>query len=160
MIQVIDIVLLAINALLTSLRKPRVIAWLTGLVNPFFTIDQTLHNTHEAYAEDYLSWGSELWLMEKMLNVKFNPAPGFSPRIVIDDGNRIARIYLHYFTDHDPLFMNPTVYGHTLQAYSENYYDFTVEIPTSLGLAVDDPRIIQMLNRYKLAGKQYKIVLI
>lgn len=150
--------LLALSALLTVIRKQKMVAFVQCLASPFDELHSKLHDVHEAYIEDYLQWGSEVWLLEKMLNEKFNPGATVY-FITIGEGTRPVQPYIYFTSSNKPLFMNPTFYGHLHSALTTDGFDFVVEIPSEIGLAADDVRIIQQLNRYKLAGKQYQIII-
>lgn len=158
MIQVINVMLLSISALLTVIRKQKMVSFVQCMVIPFDAIHTTLHDVHESFIEDYLTWGSEVWLLEKMLNEKFNPGATVY-FITIGEGTRPVQPYLYFTSTNRPLFMNPTFYGHLHSELTTNGFDFVVNIPSEIGLDADDVRVIQQINRFKLAGKQYQIII-
>jgi len=162
-----DIIRLMYMLLRTPLRLPEELAWAKVQGYGVQQLNTTLHSKHEAYAVDYLSYDSSLWSLELCLNTKLNPnfngtiANGGNPIITITNGTRPILYYAFPTATSRPIIVTvvPPVYMFPTATYGTLGYDFVVNIPTAMGVAIDNPQLLALLNRYKLAGKTYLIQL-
>lgn len=142
------------QALPSLLAKPKMLAWLFSLASPL----QVIYNDFIAFREQVkydLTINSQVNRLEKALRDKFA-----DPGIFIEHpSDNLARTYIYTQAEQQPgiyLFTNAEaqpLYIHT-QEYDEEF-DFIVKVPA--GTMDKGDEIYDFVDRYRLAGKRFKI---
>lgn len=166
----IDLNKLVVELLPPFLRKPIIVAFLIVLTSPLISI-YLLFVAFRQKAKYKLQHNGQVCFLRKVLNDKFDPQ---LRRIVIEDVERALPVYIFTKNEGNPVYLyednegvKPKYLYPDFQINDSSLADFLVKIPadvwnsqkteTESGLRFY--RIEQVLNEYKLASKQFKIIL-
>lgn len=144
-----------------SLRKPKMIAFTTWLMEPLRYVHEQL-STYISYTNNELTSDSRVIYLEKYLNDRFDPS---IRRIKIVEASAEDYPYLRTYKEANTIYFRKHNEGSSvvLRKYNErySYYGFTIEIDNSLGdLTPDIDELKACVNARKLAGMQYDINII
>lgn len=166
----IDLNKLVVELLPPFLRKPVIVAFLIVLTSPLISI-YLLFVALRRSTKYKLNHNGQVCYLRKVLNDRFDPQ---LRRIVIDDVERFLPVYIFTKSEDNPVYIyedsgdaKPKYLYPDFQINDSSLADFLVKIPadvwnsqkteTESGLRFY--RIEQVLNEYKLASKQFKIIL-
>lgn len=144
-----------------SLRTAKQKSWLVALLTPV----STLHATFKSWSTEqryFLQHTGQVIYLEKVLNDKFGSEDYDSTdhentkEIYITDGTRPTRKYIYKRSEDNPVFLNPTVFIDSRATFEAIYFDFLVNVPDTI--TYDTNEMIALVNRYRLAGKYFKII--
>lgn len=153
-----------INWLLpTFLRKPKMVAWLKSLLSP---LDEK-HQEFLTYVDSKryeLDFTGQVISLERLLNNKYDAA---DRRIFIsqekadeifffDDDDISAASKVFFFDDGD-VSLGSEVAFFFFSDSSGSLSDFIVCLPSSI--IFDEAELRSLVNRYKLAGKEFSVQL-
>ncbi|WP_435135698.1 hypothetical protein [Formosa sp. A9] len=155
---------LAVLLLPFTLRQPKTIAYLHALISPLVNLhyDWRQYRLDNIYKLEH-SW--QICSMRGALNDRFDPE---LRRIYINDGDVHDAFYIYTDGEDRPKYIyteseidagaNPT------WLYNENELvgsaaDFTVYVPAEI-IQIQQYEVIGLIDFYKLAGKNYKIITI
>ena len=138
----------------TFLRKPKWLVLLRVMSYPFSIIHANFL-TFRANVLYILSHDSTVYSIENVLNDRFDKT---TRRIYLTDGFTKERIYLYTRDEAKPEYLNPDIPLYNRDDYADTGIDFIVWVPTAVPLsAQDNIELTALVNRYKLAGKRFKI---
>lgn len=148
-----------IDQLPTSLRRPKLINWLWALLVPLRWLGDRLIEFRDLIRDEISRNGQEISL-EKILNDRFDTV---QRRIYIDDEQVTVpqALWLIVEAQQEPFVWLiseiPTGSALDLKTISEHgkLGVFIIYIPT--GMAFDMAALAALVNKYKLAGLQWKI---
>ncbi|WP_038531813.1 hypothetical protein [Formosa agariphila] len=155
---------LAILVLPINIRQPRVIAYLHALISPLVNLHYNWRQYRLAniYKLEH-SW--QVCSMRGALNDRFDAE---QRRIFINDGDVHAAFYIYTEGEDRPNYIyTETEIGlgaNKTWLYNENELvgsaaDFTVYVPLEI-MNLQQYEVIGLIDFYKLAGKNYKIITI
>ena len=140
------------------MRKEQVLHWLTSLLWPLVSINQSFVD-FVIFINYRSSITAQVIGLEQILNDLFDKT---DRGILIKDGTFVPSTYIYSET---LSIDEPYVYGHAEVDPSEDYivehaavatsYDYIVCIPVSL--VFDFTSLVAILNKYRLAGKRWNI---
>jgi len=159
----IDNSVLVQEQLRPKFRQTKWLGWLLALLTPLFRRhDEFLVLRDSAWY--FIRHNSEVIYLEKMLNEKFSPV-GYDNQdhentkaIYIDDGEAPTPQYIFRKVEVQPVFLNPRIYIKTRAEIAALYSDFIIKIPSAITFI--EAKVRAEVNKYKLAGKIYKIEVI
>lgn len=142
----------------TGTDTPITKAWLYSLIQPIIEL-YAIFSSYRIQALYTLSFTGQVIYLEKLLNDTFNNG---GTEIFIEDGIlKIAPFLFNTAEDADPFYVFNTaetseanLYLYNTAEYTGNL-DFIVKVPTAL--VFDDNHMKSLINKYKLAGKNYTI---
>lgn len=152
------------NYLIETITPPvhRTIEVVSSLKANFKPLDQikVLFEQFFGDVEYELTWNGQVCMLEHLLNKEFDP---LNEGIYIADAINIDKLHIfNDLEDNEPTFVsnksessNPT-YIHNKAEVSE--YHFIVNIPASVTFNTDQVQFY--VNKYKLAGKRWKIEIV
>lgn len=136
------------------MRRPKWLAMLRCLAYPLSII----HASFLAFRDNIiyiLSHDSTVYSIENVLNDRFDNS---ARRIYITDGFTKSRLYLYTRAESKPLYLNPAKPLYNRADYADTGVDFIVWVPTVVTVSAQDLiELTALVNRYKLAGKRFKI---
>lgn len=148
----------------TSLRKRKMLSWLSVLLTPLKQVYYVfLQKRNEKNGDLYrLKHNGQVCYLRKVLNDNFDPE---KRRIKISDGDQFKRKYIYTEGEKKPVFLGK-MYLHGRSNYADTGVDFLVELPKNIWLYHRTEQngnehfynIEAFINFYKLAGTRYKIV--
>ena len=133
-------------------------SWLYSLIQPIIEL-YAIFSSYRIQALYTLSFTGQVIYLEKLLNDTFNNG---GTEIFIEDGIlKIAPFLFNTAEDADPFYVFNTaetneenLYLYNTAEYTGNL-DFIVKVPTAL--VFDENQMKSLINKYKLAGKNYTI---
>lgn len=142
----------------TGADTPITKAWLYSLIQPIIEL-YAIFSSYRIQALYTLSFTGQVIYLEKLLNDTFNNG---GTEILIADGIlKIAPFLFNTAEDADPFYVFNTaetneenLYLYNTAEYTGNL-DFIVKVPTAL--VFDENQMKSLINKYKLAGKNYTI---
>lgn len=142
----------------TGTDTPITKAWLYSLIQPIIEL-YAIFSSYRIQAIYMLSFTGQVIYLEKLLNDTFNNG---GTEIFIEDGIlKIAPFLFNTAEDADPFYVFNTaetneenLYLYNTAEYTGNL-DFIVKVPTAL--VFDENQMKSLINKYKLAGKNYTI---
>lgn len=142
----------------TGTDTPITKAWLYSLIQPIIEL-YAIFSSYRIQALYTLSFTGQVIYLEKLLNDTFNNG---GTEIFIEDGIlKIAQFLFNTAEDADPFYVFNTaetneenLYLYNTAEYTGNL-DFIVKVPTAL--VFDENQMKSLINKYKLAGKNYII---
>jgi len=153
-----------INIILPPYKRVKnVIDLCLSLIKPI----QTLYSTYNLYRTSVLyntAFTSQVIYLEKLLNDKYNSS-GALPDIFIEDSENIEQLYLTnteeevegiYISNTEEDTGLPEPYFYNRREYEDDY-DFNIRMP--IGPKWDDNEVRGFVNKFKLAGKRFNILL-
>lgn len=139
-----------------SLREPKTRGWLGALTEPvWYLYDAFKKNRSDNLY--YLTHNSQVVYMQVVLNDRFDNT---LRRISIVDGDDTAPIYVHTREELKPIYVHTRVEDDPLYLYTrgETNVGFIVLVPAAV--IFDMVEIKALVDRYKLPGITYKIVVV
>lgn len=142
----------------TGTDTPLTKAWLYSLIQPLIEL-YAIFSSYRIQALYTLSFTGQVIYLEKLLNDTFNNG---GTEIFIEDGSlKIAPFLFNTAEDAEPFFVyntaetdEPNTYLYNTAEYTGNL-DFIVKVPVAL--VFDENQMKSLINKYKLAGKNYTI---
>lgn len=142
----------------TGADVPITKAWLYSLIQPLIEL-YAIFSSYRIQALYTLSFTGQVIYLEKLLNDTFNNG---GTEIFIEDGIlKIAPFLFNTAEDADPFYVFNTgetsednLYIYNTAEYTGNL-DFIVKVPAAL--VFDENQMKSLINKYKLAGKNYTI---
>lgn len=142
----------------TGADVPITKSWLYSLIQPLIEL-YAIFSSYRIQALYTLSFTGQVIYLEKLLNDTFNNG---GTEIFIEDGIlKIAPFLFNTAEDADPFYVFNTaetneanLYLYNTAEYTGNL-DFIVKVPTAL--VFDENQMKSLINKYKLAGKNYTI---
>lgn len=140
----------------TGTDTPITKAWLYSLIQPIIEL-YAIFSSYRIQALYTLSFTGQVIYLEKLLNDTFNNG---GTEIFIEDGGKIAPFIFNTEENEPDLFIynteenEPDFFIYNTEEYPGNI-DFIVKVPTAL--VFDDNHMKSLINKYKLAGKNYTI---
>lgn len=148
----------------TSLRGPKMLAWLNALVSPV----KTLHAQFLVFRRESIykiEHTPQVYSLEKVLNDEFDR---ILRRIYIEDGDYFEQLYLFSPPEQQPIYVFEQSEDQPVYVYAPNdpdatSVDFNVVLPqvfqaTFASGANNRNRIEALINFYRLPDKTYKII--
>src|SRR5574343_779038 len=138
----------------TGADVPITKAWLYSLIQPIIEL-YAIFSSYRIQALYTLSFTGQVIYLEKLLNDTFNNG---GTEIFIEDGGKIAPFIFNTEENEPDLFIynteenEPDLFIYNTEEYPGNV-DFIVKVPTAL--VFDDNHMKSLINKYKLAGKNY-----
>ncbi|BDD10854.1 hypothetical protein FUAX_40700 (plasmid) [Fulvitalea axinellae] len=152
-----------------AFRKPKRLAWLLSLTAPVVELYTAycVTENRESKIPDLWSFrdktlydlrhNSTVVYMEKLLNDRFNLGAGpTDPLIRIADGSSPLRVFSYLNVENNPIYTDGPTYTHLKEEYAADYADFIIQVPSTVNYDVAVMK--SLVNKFKLAGKKYKIV--
>jgi len=132
-------------------------AWLRALYAPL----RSIYSLFIARRDANLYWlfiTPQVCYLEKMLNDRYDSA---ERRIYITDSTPVTPVYIYLEEEQKPVYIyteeeQKPVYIYTEAEINAGRADFIVNVPASV--SYNDREMQALLDRYKLAGKRYEIV--
>lgn len=152
------------NYLIESLTPPvhRTIEVVSSIKANFKPLEQ-LKDTYEQFYSDIeyeLTWNGQVCMLEHLLNEKFD---SINSGIFITDAVNIDKLHIFNLAENNEITIvsnesEPTAptYIHNKSEVSE--YHFIVNIPSSV--TFNEEQLKYYVNKYKLAGKRWKIEIV
>jgi len=140
----------------TGADVPITKSWLYSLIQPLIEL-YAIFSSYRIQALYTLSFTGQVIYLEKLLNDTFNNG---GTEIFIEDGGKIAPFIFNTEENEPDLFIynteenEPDLFIYNTEEYPGNV-DFIVKVPTAL--VCDDNHMKSLINKYKLAGKNYTI---
>lgn len=140
----------------TGADVPITKSWLYSLIQPIIEL-YAIFSSYRIQALYMLSFTGQVIYLEKLLNDTFNNG---GTGIFIEDGGKIAPFIFNTEENEPDLFIynteenEPDFFIYNTEEYPGNV-DFIVKVPTAL--VFDDNHMKSLINKYKLAGKNYTI---
>jgi len=101
-----------------------------------------------------VSHNSQVYSMENVFNDRFD---NDARRIYITDGFGKRRLYAYTRLENKPIYLG-TQYLYNRADYADTGIDFIVWVPVAVMLSPQDRiELTSLINKYKLAGKRYRI---
>lgn len=142
----IDWLRFLLDRLWSPLRKVKMIAFLQALITPIKGLD-TKFGLFRSEVKECVTITPQKRIMQYWLNQKFDPT---NQSIEILDYVEVNTVFAYNESENETVFL-PTF-------LSGNIYGFEVRLPISL--QSDEPFIKAFLDKFKLAGKKYKLTYI
>ncbi|MEN5434082.1 hypothetical protein ABE545_10605 [Sphingobacterium faecium] len=149
----VDFKKLIINLLPLFFRRKGIFALIETLSSAMRTIYLMFLSKRDEHNKD-LAIAPQVFSLRKVLNDYFDAG---DRSIRIEDAELSERTYIFTEGEQQPLFLDDDeVYIYT-EAELNAAIGFVVIVPESLNNIAEKARLTAMINKYKLAGKQYTI---
>lgn len=151
-----------------SLRQTNVIAWM----KVFLSVIKSLMATFTGYRSEqlfFIAHNSQIIYLEHILNYRFNPdgnlmdADYVGNGIYIEDGGVSDDVYIYNTRENaDDTFLHNSSEAPFTEVYLYNNAQFTpwtgfiIWVPDTF--TIDENELKALVNRLKLAGKEYTII--
>lgn len=147
----------------TKIRNQKQVSWLESLLQPLQSINFQFHLYGKKTRYD-LSFNGQVVYLEHVLNDAYDTV---LRRIYIKDSTLIAfnNFHIYYIAENQPTteyvyFDSENVAEPYILAEADviDYVEFEVWIPQNILTNLTIPYINSLINKYKIAGKRYKLI--
>jgi hypothetical protein len=137
----------------TFLRKARILALIRCMCFPLIQI----YNAFLTYRQKnlyLLNHNSQVYSLENVANDRFDSE---ARRIYITDGFAHDRLYIYTMQESKPVYLGTEII-YNRDDYQDTGIDFIVWVPVAVMLLPQDKiELTSLINKYKLAGKRFRI---
>lgn len=141
----------AVLQLPTRWRKPKMIAFLSGLIYPFKALFDTflIHRNEDIF---FLEHNAQVCYLRKALNDYFDKP---ERRIYIGNGSKYSREYIYTTGEKKPKHLGVR-YLRNREDYADTGVDYIVYVPIYI-VTNREIELVAFINKFNVATRKYKI---